>query len=118
MEKRPHLEDFLEAASKVFTIYVYTAGKKQYADSILDVIDVNRVIEKRFYRDSCAKQNGNFVKNLSKIKSMPNRMVLLDDNMDSIRLNAPHSLHSPPFEGGNSDSHLPKLFQELLKFYD
>lgn len=105
----------------MFTIYVYTAGKKQYADSILDVVDGKKVIEKRFYRDSCVKVDGSFVKDLGKLKAAggkEKRMVLLDDNKDSIRLNAPNSLHSPPYEGGERDCELPRLFQQLLKFYD
>lgn len=118
MEKRPHLDEFLKAASQVFTLYVYTAGKKQYADNILNVIDPNHLIEKRFYRDSCIQKDGTYYKNLVKIKSMPNRMILLDDNMESVRLNAPNSLYSPPYEGGNKDNQLPKVFRELLKFYD
>jgi hypothetical protein len=34
---------------------VYTAGKKKYADTVLDQLDESGVIEKRFYRDSCRK---------------------------------------------------------------
>ena len=98
----------------MFILYIYTAGKKQYADSIVDQIDPSRLIEKRFYRDSCVNRRGVTLKNLNKIRILPNKMVLLDDNPDSISLNRPNSLLSSSFEGDQSDCDLPKLFQELL----
>lgn len=91
------MTEFLEAASKVFILYIYTAGKKQYADSIINHIDPKGLIEKRFYRDSCVTRNGVLLKNLNRIRILPNRMVLLDDNPDSIALNHPHSLLCPSF---------------------
>ena len=68
IEPRPFANDFLIAASEIFTIYVYTAGKKKYADIVLNALDTNNVIEKRFYRDSCKKINGNFIKDLKYLK--------------------------------------------------
>jgi RNA polymerase II subunit A small phosphatase-like protein len=47
---------------------VYTAGKKKYADTVLDQLDESGVIEKRFYRDSCRKVNGNVIKDLRYLK--------------------------------------------------
>ena len=38
VEYRPYLREFLKAASEIFTIYVYTAGYKEYADLVLDSI--------------------------------------------------------------------------------
>jgi hypothetical protein len=88
---RPYVNEFLTAAASIFTLYVYTAGKKAYADAILDVIDTQRLIKKRFYRDSCVAKNRSFVKNLNKLpKDGP--MFLVDDNPESIRLNTPNSL--------------------------
>jgi TFIIF-interacting CTD phosphatase-like protein len=34
----------LIAAGQIFTVYVYTAGKKKYADTVLDKIDSTGVI--------------------------------------------------------------------------
>ena len=39
VEPRPMVQEFLKAVSEVFTLYVYTAGKKNYADRVLKVID-------------------------------------------------------------------------------
>jgi RNA polymerase II subunit A small phosphatase-like protein len=95
IEPRPFANDFLIAAGQIFTVYVYTAGKKKYADTVLDHIDSTGVIEKRFYRDSCKKVNGNIIKDLRYLKKILREkkdMILVDDNADSIRHNYPFSL--------------------------
>jgi TFIIF-interacting CTD phosphatase-like protein len=40
IETRPFVQKFLKAVSEIFIVYVYTAGAKTYADSVLDIIDV------------------------------------------------------------------------------
>ena len=49
--KRPFLEDFLEEVSLFFNVYVYTAGDKNYADMILNIIDPKKKIQKKLYRN-------------------------------------------------------------------
>ena len=39
IEKRPFLDQFLDAVNKIFDIWVYTAGNKKYADLVLNQID-------------------------------------------------------------------------------
>lgn len=95
IETRPFASDFLVAAGEIFTVYVYTAGKKKYADTVLDKLDVTGVIEKRFYRDSCKKVNGNIIKDLRYLKKILREkkdMILVDDNTDSIRHNYPFAV--------------------------
>lgn len=121
IEPRPFANDFLVAASEIFTIYVYTAGKKKYADAVLDQIDKNGVIEKRFYRDSCKKVNGNVIKDLRYLKKTLREkkdMILVDDNSESIRHNYPFAIKAEAFEGDQADDHLKGIFQTILKFYN
>ena len=51
MFKRPHLDTFLTELHKIADVSVFTAGMKQYADTILEQIDPHHLIKKRFYRD-------------------------------------------------------------------
>ena len=39
IEKRPLLDEFLDAVNKIFDVWVYTAGNRKYADAVLDEID-------------------------------------------------------------------------------
>lgn len=50
VEFRPLLEEFLIAVAKIFDVYIYTAGNKSYADTVLSTIKAKGVIQKRFYR--------------------------------------------------------------------
>lgn len=87
VEPRPLARQFLSAVAEIFTVYVYTAGEKKYADTVLNIIDPDQLIEKRFYRDSCKKQEGTWIKDLKYLKKTiktKQEMVLVDDNMLSI----------------------------------
>ena len=101
-------------------MYVYTAGNKKYADLVLDDIDKDGIIEKRFYRNSCKKLNGTFIKDLRYLKKssrINKEMILVDDNSDSVSQNYPFAIKVKAFEGDQGDKYLVETFEKLLKFY-
>ena len=105
----------------MFTVYIYTAGKKKYADAVLKVVDPKNVIENRFYRDSCKKVEGTLIKDLKYLKKMlktKQEMVLVDDNILSVETNYPYSIRIEPFEGNQQDQELLFIFQKVLKLYN
>ncbi len=53
--KRPHLDHFLEQVAPFFEICVFTASIRRYADPVIDLIDPNRFVSRRFYRESCGR---------------------------------------------------------------
>ena len=102
VEPRPLASLFLKTVAEIFTVYVYTAGEKKYADSVLNVIDPENLIQKRFYRDSCKKEQGVVIKDLKHLRSLlrsKQEMVLVDDNKRSIEKNYPFAIEIKPFEG-------------------
>ena len=120
VEPRPLAKQFLQAVSQIFNIYVYTAGEKKYADAVLNIIDPDNLIQRRFYRDSCKKENGTIIKDLKHLKKVSKNkreMVLIDDNKFSIEKNYPFALQIDPFEGEQSDRVLLTIFEKVLKFY-
>lgn len=120
VERRPHLDEFLSAVSEIFDVWVYTAGDKKYADIVLNSIDPKGYIQKRFYRDTCRKFNGMYIKDLKHLRKcakVKGEMVLVDDNKTSVEKNYPFSLRVEEFEGPQEDKELPKIFKNLLKFY-
>lgn len=50
---RPHTYNILRNLHQHFEIIIFTAAQKEYADFILDLIDTNKVIAHRFYREHC-----------------------------------------------------------------
>ncbi|CAM9661063.1 unnamed protein product, partial [Laminaria digitata] len=56
--KRPHLDVFLGVVSRWYEVAVFTSGRQCYAEPLIDLIDSQCVIRKRFYRDSCVQREG------------------------------------------------------------
>jgi RNA polymerase II subunit A small phosphatase-like protein len=69
-----------------FDTYVMTAGTRDYAEPLLDVLDKNRVLKGRFYRDSCVFHEGHYFKDLRLVDSDPKRVLLVDNNPASFVL--------------------------------
>ena len=102
VEPRPLAGQFLKTVAEIFTVYIYTAGEKKYADSVLNLIDPENLIQKRFYRDSCRKEQGVVIKDLKHLKRTirsKQEMILVDDNKRSIEKNYPFAIEIKAFEG-------------------
>ena len=73
--------------SKIFEIAIFTAATKDYADSILDVIDPNKkLINHRLYRHHTSICEITFVKDLTKIGRNLNRCLIIDNLADNFKL--------------------------------
>ena len=44
VEPRPLAKQFLKTVAEIFTVYIYTAGEKKYADAVLNIIDPDNLI--------------------------------------------------------------------------
>lgn len=53
-QTRPFVRNFLRNMSKRWEIIVFTAGQKEYADTILNELDPNGYISRRMYREHCS----------------------------------------------------------------
>ena len=85
---RPYVYEFLREMSKIFIIYIFTASIKEYANPLLNELDKNNVISKRFYRENCTlTKEGKYVKNLNNFKYNLKDIILLDNNPISYSFN-------------------------------
>lgn len=110
--KRPGMDEFLEMISKKYEVVVFTAGHKDYASKVLDILDPKGLfISHRFYRDSCKRVRGiKFVKDLSKIGRDLKKVVIVDDNPKSFALQPENGIPIKPFLGDELwDRELMKL---------
>ena len=78
MIKRPGVDNFLKKMGELYEIVVFTASLskvpstyaipdkvltwQQYADPVLDKLDIHRVVSHRLFRESCYNHKGNYVK--------------------------------------------------------
>jgi len=77
--KRPGVEEFLRKMGEIYEVIVYTASVSkvrsvsysvayleltsfQYADPVLDKVDVHKAVTHRLFRESCYNHRGNYVK--------------------------------------------------------
>jgi RNA polymerase II subunit A small phosphatase-like protein len=74
--KRPGVDNFLQKMGEIYEVVVFTASLSkvrtlrgenaaltcQYADPVLDMLDIHRVVRHRLFRESCYNHKGNYVK--------------------------------------------------------
>lgn len=118
---RPGVEDFLTWLHTTdFELSVYTAGTKPYATGVLELLDPQRKITKRLFREDCVplvhRNEYIFSKDLSKITDDLARVVLVDNNVLSMILQPHNGLEVPDFTATQlDDDHLLKVKDTLLE---
>jgi CTD small phosphatase-like protein 2 len=115
---RPHVKTVLKKISKKFQIGVFTSGIKQYGNFVADLIDPkNKFIKKRYFRDSCVKVNGKFVKDLRIFRDRDLcKIILVDNSILSFKYQINNGVLIPPFYGQKEDTALLQLYGFLKNF--
>ena len=115
--KRPYLDIFLKEMRSIYNIYVFTASIEKYAKPLLDKLDKNNLILKKFYRESCLLSEGKFIKDLNslnlniKLKDV----IIIDNNPFSYKFNKNNGIPIKSWHFDKSDTELIKIIP-LLKY--
>ncbi|SBT36315.1 NLI interacting factor-like phosphatase, putative [Plasmodium ovale wallikeri] len=85
--KRPYIDLFFSVLYPFYEIVIFTTSIKSYADTVLNIIDVDHYIDKKFYREDCYEINKKiYIKNLLNIKKEISKIILIDDtNISSVK---------------------------------
>jgi len=78
--KRPGVDHFLREVGKKFEIVVFTASLAKYADPLLDVLDKDRVVQYRLFREACVQHYGNYVKDLRQLGRPLEHSIIVDNS--------------------------------------
>lgn len=82
--KRPFCDEFLLECSKHYEIVIFTASLSQYANPVIDKLDVHNVITARLFRESCVLHNGYrgtaYVKDLSRLGRREKDQIIVDNS--------------------------------------
>ena len=91
---RPFCMKFLEEMAEKFEIVIFTAALKNYADSILDLLDPDKkLIKYRLYRQHVSLSGITFCKDLSKIGRDLGRTIIVDNLEDNFKLQPNNGIH-------------------------
>lgn len=112
---RPHVKTFLEAVSQMFTVVIFTASTKDYADAVLNALDpaLKYVGKFRLYREHCVDVKGVKVKDLSFLGKPLHRIALIDNSSVSFMLQPRNGIPITSWFEDTSDAELLKLLPML-----
>jgi CTD small phosphatase-like protein 2 len=112
---RPGLQDFLSKVTARFETHIFTAAVDLYANPLLDVIDPNRQLAGRWFRESCVfdAQQRAYVKNLAPFGPSLERVVLVDNNPLSFLHNPENGILVSSFYNDATDTTLESVYQLL-----
>ena len=77
---RPGVEQFIKEMGKYFEIVTYTASIETYASPLLDLLDKEKNIQYRLYRDHCNFFNGIFIKDLKRLNRNLKDIIIIDNS--------------------------------------
>ena len=77
---RPGAEQFIKDISKFFEIITFTASIPAYASPLLDILDKERNIQHRLYREHCTFLNGVFIKDLKRLNRNLKDLIIVDNS--------------------------------------
>ena len=113
---RPYCFQFLELMSKNFETVIFTAAMKEYADSILDLIDPEKkLINFRLYRNHTTISGITFVKDLTKIGRDLNKTIIVDNLADNFKLQQNNGIQIGTWIDDMKDTQLNDLGKILVE---
>jgi len=113
VSKRPHLDAFLRCVSKWYRIVIFTASSQRYADPLIDAVDQYKVVEARFFRESCIQKGGQFIKDLTVVEPDLRNVILLDNTPSAYAMHAENGLPIEAWFNDPYDEHLLDLLPLL-----
>ena len=100
---RPYLFNFLNAVSEYYELIIFTAGIKEYAKIVLEIIENRmgkKIFDYRLYRENTEPNDeGIFVKDLSKIGRNLQKMIIVDNTKENYELQKDNGIEIKSYYG-------------------
>ena len=104
--------------SKYYEIIIFTAALQDYADFILDIIDPNKVISHRLYREHTVNHENSYVKDISRLGRDLNKMIIIDNMAENFKLQPENGIYILSWYGESDDRALFDLTPLLKEIVD
>ena len=113
---RPGTLDFLTELSNYYEIIIFTSSIKNYADNIIDKIDIEgNLISHRLYKNHVVFENGKGFKKLDMIGRDLKKIIFVDNLKSNAKYNIKNLCHISTWINDVYDTELIKL-KEKLKY--
>jgi len=118
IRKRPGVDEFLRAVAQKFELVVFTASLSKYADPLLDVLDYDRLVSKRLFREACVQHYGNYVKDLTHLGRTLESSIIIDNSPFSYMFQPDNAIAITSWFDDRSDRQLYELLSLLDSLVD
>ena len=117
LKMRPGLFNFLKKVKNKYELVVFTAGTKEYADPIIDIIEKKeKFFVKRLYRQHTIFRDNIFIKDLTKLGRDLSQIIIVDNMPQNFCLQKENGILINNYFGqDNGDKTLYSLGDILMK---
>lgn len=113
VSKRPYLDVFLRTVAQWYDIVIFTASLQKYGDPLITVLDTDRVVKRRIFRQHCVKRNGNFVKDLTIVEPNLANVLIVDNSPAAYSIQPSNAIPIEPWYNDQNDDELLNLLPLL-----
>ena len=111
---RPYCFEFLKELNELYEIVTFTAGTKDYADGILNLLDIdNNIIKYRLYRHHITMLGCSIYKDLSKLGRDLSKVIIVDNLKENFRLQPNNGIFIKTWTNDINDVQLKDLLKIL-----
>lgn len=115
---RPFTFQFLKEMAKYCEIIVFTAATQEYADAILDCLEItDKYFDYRLYRQHTSFHGISLVKDLSWIGRDLKKTLIIDNIADNFKLQYANGLHIKTWCGDIRDEEFSALIPLLINLF-
>ena len=117
---RPYVYEFLNTLKQYYEIVTFTAGTKDYADNILNLVDTNdNLINYRLYRHHTTIMGCNVFKDLMRLGRDMSKIIIIDNLKDNFKLQPNNGLFIKTWTSDINDNQLfdlEKILRDIALF--
>jgi len=77
---------------QIYEIVIFTASLSQYADPVLDLLDIHKVIDFRLFREHCTFVKGSYVKDMGRMGRPIQSVMIMDNSPHSYAFNPENAI--------------------------
>ncbi len=111
---RPFVKEFLMKVAKYFELVIFTASIPKYASPLLDILDKEKNIKHRLFREHCTSINELYIKDLKRLNRPLKDLIIVDNSPLAYAFNEENGLPIKTWYDDYTDDELNKILPLLL----